>query len=63
MRMSDERKLLLDFCDHVRLAPEQPHRPVEPFREQLVDGFLAERTPGFAGFSDDELKGTARDGG
>lgn len=59
MQRDEARELLLAFCDHMRLAPDQPHRPVQPFREQVVDGFL--QAPGFAGFTDDELKGTARD--
>lgn len=55
----DKRTLLLEFCEHMGLKPKE-QLPVGPFREAIVDEFLAARG-GALGFSEDELKSTARD--
>lgn len=62
MRGEEARRLLMAFCEHIGLRPQDERgQTVEEFREEVVSEFERATTPEFAGFSDDELKGTARD--
>lgn len=54
--VADDRELLLAF-----VAWQDGSSPTAGNEGAHVDEFLAQRRPGFEGFSDDELKGTARD--
>lgn len=57
-----KRELLLEFCAAIELRPAaEPTDGVLAYREGVVDEFLRSKTPGFAGYSDEELKGTARE--
>jgi hypothetical protein len=53
MTLAEERELLMDYA---RAMGDD-----DDTAEANVEGFLRQRRPGFTGYSDDELKGTARD--
>lgn len=61
MERTEARELLLGFAQHLGLrAADDPDGDAERFREAQVDAYLSEQG-GALGYTDDELKGTARD--
>jgi hypothetical protein len=63
--LAERRELLIDFAEFAGIAPSGSHRggghDVDSFREELVERYIRERQGGALGFTDDELKGAARD--
>lgn len=56
------RELLLSFLKHLLDAGVYGAGFLADHPEEVVDEYLRSEAPGFAGFTDDELKGVARDG-